>query len=119
MRGCDAKQNQGSLHLDRGILYNDNRRFIGPGWIGRAKTTEIMVANQHPRGPAHGGSVERLFHPPDVLLEECRSARRDLVEVGARDGIVTGVKIVFRLGHGDDAEISGKALVQCARSLGW
>src|ERR1700730_18221946 len=74
-----------------------------------------MPAYQHPRRLGHRRSVQGLSHPPDVFLEERRPARGDLVEIGPRHGVVTGVKGVLHLGYVDDADVGGKALIQGAQ----
>ena len=62
--------------------------------------------------------VQRVLHPPHVGLGERRAPARDLVEVAARDGVVTGVERGLRGRRGEHVHVARQPLVERAAEVG-
>ena len=95
----DGECGQHTAPSDRSVLNADARLANLLGSIGERE--EIMASRQAGYGGGHGRPVERASDPPDQFLEEGGSARRELIPIATRKGIVPGME---RGGHLLDAQ---------------
>jgi hypothetical protein len=79
-----------------------------------------MEADEARRSRLHAREIEVLFHPPHIRLGKRGPSSRDLVDVGASDGIVARVKLVADLLGEQDVDVRGQFVVDsAAQRLGW
>src|SRR5262249_6809616 len=65
-----------------------------------------------PRSGAHARDVQRILDPPDVRLGERGATPRQLIEVTARDRVMTRVKAVRYLHRAQDVDVGRQVVVE-------
>ncbi len=114
MGGLNLKKYEMALSYDCSGSYYDNGRVIGLGRIDGPEAIEVMPPFQPLRRRGHRFDVQFLFDPPHMLLRKGGTARGDLVQIGAGNGIVAGMKFIGRLIHIQDDDLWRQAHVQLA-----
>jgi len=117
MGRLNAEQDAGIHRLDGCRLHHHNGRFVRTRRIGRAETNKVVAAHQQGRGLCHTLRIQRFFHPPYAPLVERRLSGRNLVTVGARNGVVAGMKRRGSALHGENRDVRRKPVVQSAQDL--
>ena len=82
-------------------------RAVAEGRPASTPVGEIMTPNEQTGGLLHGGEVEAVFDPPDVLFVEGCTAQRDLIKIAAAHRIVTRVKAVVGFFNCENIDIGG------------
>src|SRR5215208_520395 len=110
MRTAYADQDQIAVLGDLETIDQHERRLLARVVVREA--VKILEANEEGRGLPHGVDIQRLTNPPHVRLPERGAPPADLVDVTARDSVMTRMKSVRHLVGGDDVNVGGQLVVQ-------
>src|SRR5207249_4271552 len=92
MRSFYADENEVAVFSDVEPLDEDERRLVLGALLFLSERLEVAHAHKRPRRLTHPLDIDLFLDPPDVRFRECRAAARDLIQVTARNGIVTRVE---------------------------
>ena len=99
------------------FVHDNHGRIVRAFGVAFTKRSKVVTPWQQRTGVAHCAHIQTVFDPPNELFVEGRAARRNLIQIAARDGIVARVKAISGFFHRKHVDVRRQPIIQSVQEF--